>query len=310
MSKKINKLLVANRGEIAIRILRAASELCIRTVSIYTYEDRFSPHRYKADEAYQIGADEDPLKPYLDIDEIIKTAKANQVDAIHPGYGFLSENVEFARRCREEDIIFVGPAPEVMEQLGDKVQAKQNAIDANIPVIEDSNIPLDNVEIALTEAARIGYPLMIKAASGGGGRGMRILRSEDELATAYKDARSEAAKAFGDDTLFLEKYLDSPKHIEVQILGDNHGNLVHLYERDCSVQRRFQKVIEIAPSPTLSESTRNKLYQYALKITRHVNYSNAGTVEFLVVEADETNKLKEDEIYFIEVNPRVQVEHT
>jgi pyruvate carboxylase len=194
-----------------------------------------------------------------------------------------------------------------MEQLGDKVQAKQNAIDAKIPVIEDSKVALDSVEIALEEAARIGYPLMIKAASGGGGRGMRILRAEDELATAYKDARSEAAKAFGDDTLFLEKYLDSPKHIEVQILGDNNGNLVHLFERDCSVQRRFQKVIEVAPSPTLSQSTRNKLYDYALKITRHVNYSNAGTVEFLVVE---NNGTKEDEIYFIEVNPRIQVEHT
>ena len=308
--KKIKKLLIANRGEIAIRILRAASELRLCTVSIYTYEDRFSPHRYKADEAYQIGADEDPLMPYLDIEEIIKTAKANDVDAIHPGYGFLSENVEFARRCREEGVIFIGPAPEVMEQLGDKVQAKQNAIDANIPVIEDSQVPLDSVEVALKEAQRIGYPLMIKAASGGGGRGMRILRSEDELATAYKDARSEAAKAFGDDTLFLEKYLDSPKHIEVQILGDNYGNIVHLFERDCSVQRRFQKVIEVAPSSTLSEFTRNKLYEYALKITRHVKYSNAGTVEFLVVKKDGKDNADEDEIYFIEVNPRVQVEHT
>ncbi len=302
MDKKIKKLLVANLGEIAIRILRAASELNLCTVSIYTQEDRFSPHRYKADEAYQIGADEDPLMPYLDIEEIIKTAKMNHVDAIHPGYGFLSENVEFARRCREEGIIFVGPAPEVMEQLGDKVQAKQNAIDAGIPVIEDSKASLDTVEIAIEEAEKIGFPLMIKAASGGGGRGMRILRAAEELPTAYNEARNEAAKAFGDDTVFLEKYLDSPKHIEVQILGDNYGNLVHLYERDCSVQRRFQKVIEVAPSNTLKEETRNKLYEYALKITRHVNYSNAGTVEFLV-DGDEN-------IYFIEVNPRVQVEHT
>lgn len=307
MSGKIKKLLVANRGEIAIRILRAASELHLQTVSVYTYEDRFSPHRYKADEAYQIGADDDPLMPYLNIEEIIDAAKINQVDAIHPGYGFLSENVEFVRRCREEGIIFVGPSPEVMEQLGDKVQAKQNAIDANIPVIEDSKVPLDSIETALKEADRIGYPLMIKAASGGGGRGMRILRSKDELTNAFKDARNEAAKAFGDDTLFLEKYLDSPKHIEVQILGDNYGNLVHLYERDCSVQRRFQKVIEVAPSSTLSEATRHKLYEYALKITRHVKYSNAGTVEFLVVQNDNSN---DDDIYFIEVNPRVQVEHT
>jgi len=302
INKKINKLLVANRGEIAIRILRAASELNLCTVSIYTHEDRFSPHRYKADEAYQIGNNDDPLMPYLNIEEIIKTAKRNHVDAIHPGYGFLSENVEFARRCREEDIIFVGPAPEVMEQLGDKVQAKQNAIDAGIPVIEDSKAPLDSVEIAIAEAEKIGFPLMIKAASGGGGRGMRILRSADELPTAYNDARNEAAKAFDDDTVFLEKYLDSPKHIEVQILGDNYGNLVHLYERDCSVQRRFQKVIEVAPSTTLKEEIRNKLYEYALKITRHVDYSNAGTVEFLVDD--------DDNIYFIEVNPRVQVEHT
>ncbi len=302
MPEKIQKLLVANRGEIAIRILRAASELHIATVSVYTFEDRFSPHRYKADEAYQIGADNDPLMPYLNIEEIIKTAKINQVDAIHPGYGFLSENVEFARRCREEGIIFIGPAPEVMEQLGDKVQAKQNAINAGIPVIEDSKLALDSLEIAEQEAKRIGFPLMIKASSGGGGRGMRILRSMDELATAYADARSEAAKAFGDDTIFLEKYLDSPKHIEIQILGDQHGNLVHLYERDCSVQRRFQKVIEVAPSSTLSQETLNKLYDYALKITRHVNYSNAGTVEFLV-DAEEN-------AYFIEVNPRIQVEHT
>ncbi len=302
MTDNIKKLLIANRGEIAIRILRAAAELNVTTVSVYTHEDRFSPHRYKADEAYQIGADEDPLMPYLDIEGLIETAKVNNVDAIHPGYGFLSENVQFAKRCREEGIIFVGPAPEVMEQLGDKVQAKQNAIDAGIPVIPDSNVPLDSLEVAQKEAERIGYPMMLKAASGGGGRGMRILRTADELPNAFNEARNEAAKAFGDETVFLEKYLDSPKHIEVQILGDTYGNLVHLYERDCSVQRRFQKVIEVAPSATLSENTRKKLYDYALKITRHVNYSNAGTVEFLV-DNDEN-------IYFIEVNPRVQVEHT
>jgi len=302
MTNNIKKLLVANRGEIAIRILRAASELNVTTVSVYTHEDRFSPHRYKADEAYQIGSDEDPLMPYLDIEGLIETAKVNNVDAIHPGYGFLSENVQFARRCREEGIIFVGPAPEVMEQLGDKVQAKQNAVDAGIPVIQDSNEPLTSLEIAQKEAERIGYPMMLKAASGGGGRGMRILRSAEELPNAFNEARNEAAKAFGDDTVFLEKYIDSPKHIEVQILGDTFGNLVHLYERDCSVQRRFQKVIEVAPSSTLKEETRQKLFDYALKITSHVNYSNAGTVEFLV-DSDE-------QIYFIEVNPRVQVEHT
>ena len=302
MTTKIKKLMVANRGEIAIRILRAAFELKLKTVAVYAYEDRFSPHRYKSDEAYQIGADDEALSPYLDIEEMINTAKLHNVDAIHPGYGFLSENVQFARRCREEGIIFIGPDPEVMEQLGDKIEAKQNAINAGLPVIEDSNIPLDNVDIAMQEAERIGFPLMIKAASGGGGRGMRVLRSADELATAFNDARNEAAKAFGDDTLFLEKYIDSPKHIEIQILGDQHGNLVHLYERDCSVQRRFQKVVEVAPSTGLSAATRDKLYAYALAVTKQVNYNNAGTVEFLVD--------KDENIYFIEVNPRVQVEHT
>lgn len=302
MSHPIKKLLVANRGEIAIRILRAASELNIKTVSIFTHEDRFSPHRYKADEAYQIGEDDDPLRPYLDVEGIINIAKENGVEAIHPGYGFLSENVTFARRCREEGITFVGPAPEVMEALGDKVKAKKNAEAAGLPIIKNSREPLDTYEIARQEAEYIGFPVMLKAAAGGGGRGMRVIRSMDELETAYNDAKSEAGKAFGDDTVFLEKYIDAPKHIEVQILGDSQGNLVHLFERDCSVQRRFQKVVEIAPSINLSESARGQLHQYALDITRHVNYTNAGTVEFLVD--------KEENIFFIEVNPRVQVEHT
>ncbi len=302
MLQKIEKILVANRGEIAIRILRASSELGIRTVSIYTHEDRFSPHRYKADEAYQIGEDDDPLKPYLDIEAIIEIAKLNQVHAIHPGYGFLSENVEFASRCREEEIIFIGPTPEAMAKLGDKVQAKVNAIEAGIPVIEDSKVKLDSVEVARSEANRIGYPVMLKAVAGGGGRGMRVIRNEAGLKTAYADARSEAAKAFGNDTVFLEKFIEAPKHIEVQVLGDNQGNLIHLFERDCSVQRRFQKVVEVAPSFGLRETTRQKLFDYALAITRHVNYSNAGTVEFLVD--------KDENIYFIEVNPRIQVEHT
>ena len=302
MLGKIEKILVANRGEIAIRVLRAAAELGIRTVSIFTHEDRFSPHRFKSDEAYQVGEDDEPLKPYLDIDAIIEIAKLNDVDAIHPGYGFLSENVEFATRCKEEGIIFIGPSPEAMAQLGDKVQAKENAMAAGLPVIEDSRESLDDLETAVSEAARIGYPLMLKAAAGGGGRGMRVVRKPEDLSTAYSEARSEAAKAFGDDTVFLEKFIDSPKHIEVQILGDQHGNLVHLFERDCSVQRRFQKVVEVAPSTGLKEETRQALFHHALAITRHVGYSNAGTVEFLVD--------KEENIYFIEVNPRVQVEHT
>ncbi len=300
--RPIKKLMVANRGEIAIRVLRAASELKITTVAIFTYEDRYSLHRYKADESYKIGANNDPLKPYLNIEEIINVAKKHQVDAIHPGYGFLSENVNFARRCREEGIIFVGPEPEVMEQLGDKVSAKVIAKQAQVPVIEDSQAKLDTVEIALTEAQRIGYPIMVKASAGGGGRGMRVVKNDAELTKAYQEARSEALKAFGDDTVFLEKYVQNPKHIEVQIMADSHGNMVHLFERDCSVQRRFQKVVEVAPCITLSPEAKEKLYQYALAICKRVNYNNVGTVEFLVD--------REENIFFIEVNPRVQVEHT
>ncbi|WP_421889571.1 pyruvate carboxylase [Marinoscillum sp.] len=300
--RKINKLLVANRGEIAIRVLRAASEMKIRTVAMYTYEDRYSLHRYKADEAYQIGVNEEPLKPYLDIEEIISLAKKQDVDAIHPGYGFLSENVHFVRRCQEEGIIFIGPNPEVMDQLGDKVRAKQVALRAKVPIIQDSEQDVTTTEIAKEEAARIGFPVMVKAAAGGGGRGMRVVREPEALVGAFTEARSEAKKAFGDDTIFIEKFIDNPKHIEVQIMGDNYGNLVHLYERDCSVQRRYQKVVEVAPSTGLKEETRQKLFEYALRITREVNYNNVGTVEFLV-DAEEN-------IYFIEVNPRVQVEHT
>ncbi len=300
--KFFKKIMVANRGEIAIRILRAISELHIRSVAIFTHEDRYSLHRYKADEAYQIGSSDDPLKPYLDIEEIITVAKANEVEAIHPGYGFLSENVRFATRCREEGITFIGPMPEVMGQLGDKVMAKRVARAAGVPVIEDNQEILSNESVAKKEALRIGYPVIIKASAGGGGRGMRVVRNEKELIKSYNEAKSEAGKAFGDDTIFLEKYVENPKHIEVQILADNYGNTVHLFERDCSVQRRFQKVVEVAPSFGLKEETRKQLYGHALKIARHVKYNNAGTVEFLVDPGEN--------IYFIEVNPRVQVEHT
>lgn len=300
--KPIKKLLVANRGEIAIRILRAANELEIRTVAMYTYEDRYSLHRYKADEAYQIGDDSEPLKPYLDIDEIIRVAKDNGVDAIHPGYGFLSENVNFVRKIQEAGIIFVGPDPEVMERLGDKVAAKKIAIQAEVPIIEDSKEELSSPEVALSEAKRIGFPVMVKAAAGGGGRGMRVVREESKFIQSYTDAKKEALTGFGDDTIFIEKFIDQPKHIEVQILGDRHGNLIHLFERDCSVQRRFQKVVEVAPCISIQQETKDKLYEYALNITKSVGYSNAGTVEFLVD--------KDENIYFIEVNPRVQVEHT
>ena len=298
----IKKLMVANRGEIAIRVLRAATELLIKTVAVYTYEDRYSLHRYKADESYQIGKNDDPLKPYLDMEEIIRVAKSKKVDAIHPGYGFLSENATFSRRCREEGIIFIGPSPEVMEQLGDKLAAKKIARLAAVPLIEDCELDMDDLALAKTEANRIGFPVMIKAAAGGGGRGMRIVRNESDLVNNIKEAGNEAKVAFGNATVFLEKYIESPKHIEVQIMGDNHGNIIHLFERDCSVQRRFQKVVEVAPAVTLSEVTRNKLYGYAIDICRHVNYNNVGTVEFLV-DPDE-------KVYFIEVNPRIQVEHT
>ncbi len=299
---KISKLLIANRGEIAVRISRAATELHIPTVAIYTYEDRYSLHRYKADEAYQVGEDDEPLKPYLDIEAIIYIAKDCGANAIHPGYGFLSENATFAQKCADNGILFVGPSPEAMAALGDKVSAKTVAKTANIPLIESNIDALIDETIALNEATRIGYPLMLKAAAGGGGRGMRVVRNEEDLKKAFHEARSEAKNAFGDDTVFLEKFVENPKHIEVQIAADRHGNIVHLYERDCSVQRRFQKVVEVAPSINLKASTREKLYEYAIRIAAAVQYNNLGTVEFLVDAAEN--------IYFIEVNPRIQVEHT
>lgn len=298
----IKKVLIANRGEIAIRIERACSELNIQTVAVYTYEDRYSLHRYKADEAYQIGADHEPLKPYLDIKGIIAMAKYCGADAIHPGYGFLSENEDFAAQCAENGIVFIGPRPDVMRALGDKVTAKKVAKTAGLPIIESNEVELKTIELALTEANRIGYPLMIKAASGGGGRGMRIVQNDDQLKKSFFEARSEAKNAFGDDTVFLEKFINRPRHIEVQIVADNYSEVVHLFERDCSVQRRFQKVVEVAPSLNLSQQTRDQLYHYATSIAKAVKYNNVGTVEFLIDE--------QENIYFIEVNPRIQVEHT
>ena len=300
--RPFGKLLVANRGEIAIRVLRAASELDLRTVAVYTREDRYSLHRYKADESYEIGAPDEPLKPYLDVEAIIATAKACGAEAIHPGYGFLSENLAFATRCREEGIVFVGPTPEAMAQMGDKRQTKELARRCDVPVIEDSREPITDAAVATTEAARIGYPVMVKAAAGGGGRGMRVVRDEAQLAGAFAEASSEAARAFGDGSVFLERFVERPKHIEVQLLGDAHGDLVHLYERDCSVQRRFQKVVEVAPAPTLPQFVKEKLYDYALRLGREAGYHCAGTAEFLVDP--------EHNVFFIEVNPRIQVEHT
>ncbi len=299
---KIKKILVANRGEIAIRVFRACVEIGIKTVGVYTYEDRYSLHRYKADECYQIGNDDEPLKPYLNIDAIIKVAKENGVDAIHPGYGFLSENADFAQKCEDNNIIFIGPKVSVLKALGDKITAKEVAVANNVPIIQSSKAKLETIDVALSEAKKIGFPVMLKAASGGGGRGMRVIRTEDDLRKSFPEARREALNAFGDDTVFLEKFVENPKHIEIQIVADAHGNMVHLYERDCSVQRRYQKVIEFAPSFGLSEETKNSLYKYAIDICKAVNYNNIGTVEFLVDD--------DGSIYFIEVNPRIQVEHT
>ncbi|WP_417888959.1 pyruvate carboxylase [Xanthomarina gelatinilytica] len=299
---KITKVLVANRGEIAIRIFRACTEINVRTVGIYTFEDRYSLHRYKADESYQIGEDNDPLKPYLDIDEIIKVALECGANAIHPGYGFLSENAQFAQKCEENNIIFIGPKVSVLKSLGDKITAKEVAVANNIPIIRSNEKHLKDIETALTEADKIGYPIMLKAASGGGGRGMRVIRQPEELKGAFNESKREALNAFGDDTVFLEKFVENPKHIEIQIVADNYGNTVHLFERDCSVQRRYQKVIEFAPSYDLKQETKNALYEYAINICKAVDYNNIGTVEFLVDD--------DGSIYFIEVNPRIQVEHT
>ena len=225
---EIKKVLVANRGEIAIRIFRACVEIGLKTVGIYTYEDRYSLHRYKADECYQIGEENEPLKPYLDMDAIIRVAKENGVDAIHPGYGFLSENATFAQKCADNGIIFVGPKVSVLKALGDKITAKEVAVANNVPVIQSSDKDLTDIKIALSEAERIGYPVMLKAASGGGGRGMRVIRTREELEKAFPEARRESLNAFGDDTVFLEKFVENPKHIEVQIVADTHGNIVHL----------------------------------------------------------------------------------
>jgi len=298
----IKKVLIANRGEIAIRIFRACNEIGLSTVGIFTYEDRYSQHRYKADEAYQIGMNDQPLKPYLDIDAIVALALSKKVDAIHPGYGFLAENVEFAQKCKKNGIVFIGPDAEIMEALGDKLKAKKIAEQCGVPIIASSKKKLTNVKVAKEEAKRVGYPVMLKAVSGGGGRGMRVIGSADDLDAVFAEARSEALNAFGDDTVFIEKYIEEPKHIEIQLMGDQHGNLVHLFERDCSVQRRHQKIVEFAPSLGVDQEVLRKLYDYAITIGKAVQYNNVGTVEFLVGQ--------DKEIYFIEVNPRIQVEHT
>ena len=300
--KKIKTVLVANRGEIAIRIFRACNELGIRTVAIYSKEDMLSLHRNKADEAYMVGAGKGPVEAYLDIEDIMRIAREHDVDAIHPGYGFLSENSQLAKRCAEEGLIFIGPDLEHLVMFGDKINARKQAELAGIPMIPGSNGTVNSLDEVKAFVEKHGYPIMIKAVNGGGGRGMRMVSNYAELEDAYNRAKSEAMKAFGSDEIYLEKYLQNPKHIEVQIIGDTQGNIVHLYERDCSIQRRHQKLVEIAPAFSLDPAFRKEICDAAVKLMKNVKYVSAGTVEFLATP--------DNKFYFIEVNPRIQVEHT
>ena len=300
--KKFKRVLIANRGEIAIRVIRACSELGIRTVAIYSEEDKNALFRTMADEAYQIGKGKAPVDAYLSISEIIALAKAKGVDAIHPGYGFLAENPVFAQACEDEGIEFIGPTAKMMNSLGDKIQSKLVANSVGVPTVPGKEAAIESEEEAVEFAKAAGYPVMLKAAEGGGGRGMRVVRDEADIVNEYRNARSESLKAFGSDKIFIEKYLEDPKHIEVQVLGDKHGNLVHLFERDCSIQRRHQKVIEFTPALCLTDEQRKSICEDALKIAGAVNYRSAGTVEFLLD--------KNGDHYFIEMNPRIQVEHT
>ena len=290
------RLLVANRNEIAIRVFRAATELGLRTVAIYAQEDRLSIHRFKADEAYLIGPDKGPVGAYLDIPGIVALATEKEVGLIHPGYGFLAESADFARACAAAGIIFVGPRPEILELMGNKVAARALARRNNVPTLPGTEEPVADRAQALKIAHEIGFPLIIKAAFGGGGRGMRVALRSSDLAQLLDEAQSEAGRSFGNPAVFLEKYIPRAKHIEVQILGDRHGHVVHLHERDCSVQRRHQKVVEIAPSGELDDAVRHDLCQAAVQLARAVNFDNAGTVEFLY-------DLEQRQWFFIEVNP-------
>ena len=299
----MKKLLVANRSEIAVRIFRSANELNLKTVAIYAEEDRFGVHRFKADEAYLVGQGKGPVAAYLDIDSIISIAKAKNVDMIHPGYGFLSENAHFARACEEAGITFIGPKPELLEKMGDKVAAKKAADLAGVPTLPATPNPVSKPAEALKWGRKIGFPLIIKAAFGGGGRGMRVVNKEEDLKPMLEEAQGEAERAFGNSAVFLERYIGRAKHLEVQVLGDRHGNVVHLHERDCSVQRRYQKVVEVAPSIGLPQKVVDDLCHAGVELARNIGYDNAGTVEFLL---DQDTK----EWFFIEMNPRIQVEHT
>jgi len=299
----MKKLLAANRSEIAVRIFRSATELGYRTVAVYANEDRFGVHRFKADEAYLVGKGLGPVAAYLDIQSIIDLAKKKGVDLVHPGYGFLSENADFARACEENDLIFVGPSSDLLGRMGDKIEARKIAEKADVPTLPGTQDPISDRKKAAKIAKKIGFPLIIKAAFGGGGRGMRVVKDPKDLIPLLDEAQGEAGRAFGNDAVFLERYIGRAKHIEVQILGDKQGNVVHLHERDCSVQRRHQKVIEIAPSVGLPDQVRHDLCEAAVKIAKSIGYYNAGTVEFLL-------DLDTHEWFFIEMNPRIQVEHT
>lgn len=299
---QFKKVLIANRGEIAMRIFRACHDLKIKTVAIYSKEDLYSSFRTAADESYLIGENETPLGAYLNIPRIIQIAKQHNVDAIHPGYGFLSENGDFARACEAAGIKFIGPTSGVLDMMGDKLSAKHLAQECKVATIPGTTEPLQSKEQAQKLAFEFGFPVILKAAAGGGGRGMRRCDTVEEVGINYDLVKAEAKKAFGNDDIFMEKFLVEPKHIEVQVLGDEHGNLVHLYERDCSLQRRYQKVVEFAPAWSVPESVRAELHADAVKIAKHVGYINAGTLEFLVD--------KNGGHYFIEMNPRIQVEHT
>ena len=296
----IHKVLIANRGEIAVRVMRSCREMGIRTVAVFSEADRTARHVLYADEACLIGPAAS-RESYLNIDKIIMAAKRHGVDAIHPGYGFLSENSEFARRCREEGIIFIGPDPETMDAMGDKISARKHMIAAGVPVVPGTEQPLQSVEEAKEICNRIGYPVMLKASMGGGGKGMRLIHSESEVEEAYNTARSESMSSFGDDTVYLEKFVEEPHHIEFQILGDNYGNAVHLFERECSIQRRNQKIVEETPSPFVTPELRQKMGEAAVAAAKAVNYKGAGTIEFLVD--------KHRNFYFLEMNTRLQVEH-
>ena len=302
MSQAFKKVLVANRGEIAMRIFRACHDLGLQTVAIYSNEDVYSLFRTAADESYLIGENESPLGAYLDIPRIIELAKKHGADAIHPGYGFLSENADFARACEAAGIKFIGPSSQVLDLMGDKLSAKQIAVACGVPTTPGTTEPLKSREAAQKLAMEFGFPVILKAAAGGGGRGMRRCDTVEEVGTNFDLVKAEAKKAFGNDDIFMEKFLVEPKHIEVQVLGDEQGNVVHLFERDCSLQRRYQKVVEFSPAFSVDKKIRQALYDDAVKIAKHVGYVNAGTLEFLVD--------KEGHHYFIEMNPRIQVEHT